>query len=80
MKILITGGAGFVGARLAAALLARGHLGAQTVSELVLADQVPAPAALCADARVQGRVGPLLAMCETLRDEAFDAVFHLDKR
>ena len=77
MKILITGGAGFVGARLAAALLARGTLGGQAVAQLVLADQVPAPAALCADARVEGRVGALLPMCEALRDERFDAVFHL---
>ena len=77
MKILITGGAGFVGARLAQRLLARGTRGGQRITQLVIADQAAAPAALLADARVQGRVGALLAQAEGLRDEAFDGVFHL---
>ena len=77
MKILITGGAGFLGARLARALLAKGTLAGRSIAQLVLADQVAAPADLCADARVQARTGPLLAACEALREEAFDGVFHL---
>jgi nucleoside-diphosphate-sugar epimerase len=77
MKILITGGAGFVGARLARTLLARGTLDGQRIEQLVLADQASAPAELLADPRVQARVGPLLAHCDALRDEAFDGVFHL---
>ncbi len=77
MKLLITGGAGFVGARLARTLLQRGSLQGQSVQSIVLADQAPAPADLAADARVQVRVGPLLAHCEALRDETFDGVFHL---
>jgi nucleoside-diphosphate-sugar epimerase len=77
MKILITGGAGFVGARLARALLARGQLQGRPLSRIVLSDQAPAPDDLRADARVEARVGPLLAACEGLRDEAFDGVFHL---
>jgi len=77
MKLLITGGAGFVGARLARALLARGALNGRPIEQLVLADQAKAPADLLADARVQARVAPLLATCESLRDEAFDGVFHL---
>jgi D-erythronate 2-dehydrogenase len=77
MKILITGGAGFVGARLARTLLARGALDGRAITQLVIADQAPAPADLLADARVQGRVGKLLAHCQGLRDEAFDGVFHL---
>ncbi len=77
MRVLITGGAGFVGVRLARALLARGTLSGRTIEQLVLADQVAAPADLLADARVQGRVSPLLAACEGLRNEAFDGVFHL---
>ncbi len=77
MKVLITGGAGFVGARLARALLARGELGGRKVASVVIADQAPAPADLLADGRVQGRIGPLLQHCQALRDEAFDGVFHL---
>ncbi len=77
MKLLITGAGGFVGARLARTLLARGHLNGQPIDTLVLTDQVPAPADLLADARVQGRTGTLLAQCEALRHEPFDGVFHL---
>ena len=77
MKILITGGGGFVGARLARTLLARGQLNGRPIDTLVLADQVPAPADLLADRRVQGRTGSLLAQCEALREEPFDGVFHL---
>ena len=77
MKLLITGGAGFVGTRLARTLLQRGTIDGRAIARIVLADQAPAPAELLADARVEARVGPLLAHCEGLRDEAFDGVFHL---
>ena len=77
MKILITGAAGFVGARLARTLLQRGTLDGRPLRRIVLADQAAAPADLLADARVEARVGPLLSHCEALRDEAFDGVFHL---
>jgi nucleoside-diphosphate-sugar epimerase len=77
MKLLITGGAGFVGTRLAQALLARGTLDGRRIEELVLADQAAPRESLLADARVQTRVGPLLAQCEALREEAFDGAFHL---
>ena len=77
MKLLITGGGGFVGARLARALLARGTLVGQAISQLVLTDIAPPPADLLADARVQARIGPLLAQTEALREELFDGVFHL---
>jgi len=77
MRILITGGAGFLGARLARTLLARGTLAGRPVTGLVLADQAPAPADLAADARVRAWTGPLLDQAARLRDEAFDAVFHL---
>ena len=77
MKLLITGGGGFVGARLARTLLGKGALGGQRIDSLVLADQVAPPADLLADARVAARTGSLLGLCETLRSETFDGVFHL---
>jgi len=77
MKVLITGGCGFVGATLARTLLARGHLAGRSLATLVLADQVHAPADLQADPRVQVRTGTLLTQCDALRTEAFDGVFHL---
>ena len=77
MKLLITGGGGFVGARLARALLARRTLGGATIDRLVLTDQVAPPADLAADPRVEARVGPLLDQCTGLAHERFDGIFHL---
>jgi len=77
MKLLITGGAGFIGARLARTLLARGTLAGRAIEQLVLADLVPPGAELLADARVQPRVGALREQCAALRHERFDGVFHL---
>ena len=77
MKLLITGGGGFLGVRLARTLLQRGHLAGQTIDALVLSDIAPPPADLLADGRVQARIGPLLAQLDVLREDAFDSVFHL---
>ena len=77
MKLLITGGGGFLGDRLARALLARGTLAGQTIQQVVLTDIAPPRPDLLADARVQARTGPLLTHTDALREEAFDGVFHL---
>jgi nucleoside-diphosphate-sugar epimerase len=77
MRLLITGGAGFIGARLARALLERGTLAGRRIEQLVLTDQVPPRAELLADARVLARTGALLDEVAALRGEAFDGVFHL---
>jgi nucleoside-diphosphate-sugar epimerase len=77
MHILITGGAGFVGARLARSLLARGTLAGHRLGRVVLADQAPPPDDLAADGRIEALAGPLLGQCEALRERAFDGVFHL---
>ena len=77
MKLLITGGGGFLGDRLARALLARGTLAGQPITRVVLADIAPPRPDLLNDARVEARTGALLTQTEALRDEPFDGVFHL---
>ena len=77
MRLLITGGGGFVGARLARTLLARGTLAGERIERLVLADIAPPPPDLLADMRVEARTGTLLSQTDALRGESFDGLFHL---
>ena len=56
-NVVVTGGAGFLGSRLARELLAAGSLdvagsGERPLSRVTLLDRVPAPADLAADPRV----------------------------
>ncbi len=69
MHIVITGGAGFLGARLARTLLAQGQLalaGAapQSIQSITLVDRVAAPADLAADSRIRSLVGDLNQLLE----------------
>jgi D-erythronate 2-dehydrogenase len=85
LNVVITGGAGFIGARLASEILARGELSvagapSQTVARLTLLDQVTPPADLCRDPRVAVWRGDLVSELEADGASAFgDAqlVFHL---
>ena len=77
MKVLITGGAGFLGARLARTLLERGTLAGRAITQLTLADQVAPSAELLADSRVRAQTGLLLAQCEGIAAARHDGVFHL---
>jgi nucleoside-diphosphate-sugar epimerase len=84
MNILITGGSGFLGARLARALLARGTLSiagtpARKIETVTLADKAPPPADLAADPRVKFLGGDLNEQLENKELPAAntEAIFHL---
>ena len=69
MNIVITGGAGFLGVKLARQLLARGQLslaGAapQTIQSITLVDRAAPPPDLAADSRIRAVVGDLNALLE----------------
>src|SRR3989442_15754457 len=81
MRIVITGGAGFLGSRIARTLLARGSLTdargeARDLRELVLVDVAPAAVA---DSRVTVVTGDLAgpALIERVVTPGTDSVFHL---
>lgn len=78
MKILITGGGGFLGFRLAQALAARGQLGGKAISSITLLDGAFPPAA-AADKRltaVTGDVADAGTLARVCPPDT-DAVFHL---
>ena len=77
MKVLITGGAGFVGSSLAQELLKRETVAGQEIREIVIADLYPPPQNLIADPRVRFSVGQLVEQIAALRRETFDVIFHL---
>jgi nucleoside-diphosphate-sugar epimerase len=82
MKVLITGGAGFLGQRLARQLLARGHLSdrqgqVQQIDQLVLVDVVPAYD--FGDRRVRVVTGDIadVALLRQAIDTDTTSIFHL---
>ncbi len=78
MKIVITGGGGFIGFKLAKALLARGTLAAETIARLTLVDQA-FPADLPKDPRLETLAGDISDPGFAARAIAPDtaSVFHL---
>jgi D-erythronate 2-dehydrogenase len=87
VNVVITGGAGFLGSRLARELLAAGSLEvagsqAQPISQLTLVDCVPAPADLAVDERVDAVCADLSELLEPGYPKwtglaGADVIFHL---
>jgi nucleoside-diphosphate-sugar epimerase len=73
MQIVITGGAGFLGVRLARTLLAQGQLSlagapAKPITQITLVDRANPPADLMADPRVRALTGDLNDLLENKED------------
>jgi nucleoside-diphosphate-sugar epimerase len=77
ISVLITGGAGFLGTRLARTLLQRGRVDGRPLGKIVLADLGPPAPDVARDPRVIAITGPLLDRLDTLRAEPCALVFHL---
>ncbi|HEY0717142.1 MAG TPA: D-erythronate dehydrogenase [Streptosporangiaceae bacterium] len=87
VNVLITGGSGFLGARLARELLAAGSIGtdgqaAEPISQLTLVDRVPLPPDLAGRPAVTGIEGDLLELVSPGGSglgavAAADVIFHL---
>jgi D-erythronate 2-dehydrogenase len=87
VNVVVTGGAGFLGSRLARVLLAAGSIevaghGARQLSRVTLIDHAPAPADLAADERVAVILGDLGELLDPARGgpgvlAAADVIFHL---
>src|SRR5438105_4471630 len=78
MKILITGGGGFIGSRLAGELLRRGALGGSSISRITLLDGA-FPPGMAPDARLEAVAGDVADPATIARVAGADvgAVFHL---
>lgn len=84
MRIVITGGAGFIGRKLAARLLAEPFLADRDgkrlpLDKLVLFDAVEVPPELANDPRVEAVVGDIgnAAQVRALIDDDVDSIYHL---
>lgn len=86
MNIVITGGAGFLGLRLARTILAQGQLAvagqtARPLASVLLVDRVAPPADLLADGRVKTLIGDLNDLLQAsdsaVVNKNTDVVFHL---
>ena len=84
MRVVVTGGAGFLGSRLVNALLARGSLIAssgeeRSIDELLVADIAPPPKPFANDSRLQTRYGDFSEAdaVNQLINRDTGAVFHL---